>query len=165
MTSRVGLHVNGQAVEVDAHPTDTLLDVLRGQLGLKSVKRGCQMGECGACTVLLDGRPVCSCMILVGQVGGRKIQTVEGLQGKEPLFDMLVESFAAHDAAQCGYCTSGMLLVGYYLLRNYKTLSKEEITQSMSGNLCRCTGYEPIIDAVYDTFVAVSCGPSGRREE
>jgi carbon-monoxide dehydrogenase small subunit len=127
----------------------TLLDMLRVELGVKSVKKGCEQGECGACTVLLDGSPVTSCLILAPQVEGRRVCTIEGLVDN-PLLKELREAFMENGAVQCGFCTPGMLLSAYALLRDNRHPSEEEVKTAIEGNICRCTGYVAIIEAILD---------------
>jgi aerobic-type carbon monoxide dehydrogenase small subunit (CoxS/CutS family) len=141
--------LNGKNVDVEAKPTVTLLDLLRGELGVMSVKKGCEQGECGACTVLLDGDPVTSCLILAPQVEGRRILTIEGLIDN-PLVKELRDAFLRNGAVQCGYCTPGMLLSAYALLRDNKRPSEEEVKTAIEGNICRCTGYVAIIESILD---------------
>ena len=141
--------LNGKNVDVEAKPTVTLLDLLRGELGVISVKKGCEQGECGACTVLLDGDPVTSCLILAPQVEGRRILTIEGLIDN-PLVKELRDAFLRNGAVQCGYCTPGMLLSAYALLRDNKRPSEEEVKTAIEGNICRCTGYVAIIESILD---------------
>jgi carbon-monoxide dehydrogenase small subunit len=141
--------LNGKSVAVEAKSTTTLLDLLRVQLGVTSVKKGCEQGECGACTVLLDGLPVTSCLILAPQVDGRHVTTVEGL-AENPLMKELRNAFMENGAVQCGYCTPGMLLSSYALLRDNPHPSEEEVRAGIEGNICRCTGYVKIIEAILD---------------
>jgi carbon-monoxide dehydrogenase small subunit len=141
--------LNGKSVAVEAKSTTTLLDLLRVQLGVTSVKKGCEQGECGACTVLLDGLPVTSCLILAPQVDGRHVTTVEGL-AENPLMKELRNAFMENGAVQCGYCTPGMLLSAYALLRDNPHPSEEEVRAGIEGNICRCTGYVKIIEAILD---------------
>lgn len=138
--------LNGRPVEVEVSHNEILLNTLRFRLGIKSVKRGCERGECGACTILLDGKPVVSCMLLTTQVEGREITTVEGLEG-DPLFQELVKSFAEEGAIQCGFCTPGFLLVAWAGIREGKIKGKED-ARKIVGNLCRCTGYIKIMEAI-----------------
>ena len=141
--------LNGKSVAVEAKSTTTLLDLLRVELGVTSVKKGCEQGECGACTVLLDGLPVTSCLILAPQVDGRHVTTVEGL-AENPLMKELRNAFMENGAVQCGYCTPGMLLSSYALLRDNPHPSEEEVRAGIEGNICRCTGYVKIIEAILD---------------
>jgi carbon-monoxide dehydrogenase small subunit len=141
--------LNGKSVAVEAKSTTTLLDLLRVQLGVTSVKKGCEQGECGACTVLLDGLPVTSCLILAPQVDGRHVTTVEGL-AENPLMKELRNAFMENGAVQCGFCTPGMLLSSYALLRDNPHPSEEEVRAGIEGNICRCTGYVKIIEAILD---------------
>jgi carbon-monoxide dehydrogenase small subunit len=133
--------LNGRRVDVEAHPMKRLLDVLREECGLTGTKEGCGEGECGACTVLLDGEPVNSCLIPFAQVGGTRVKTIEGLKGKHPLQD----AFITEGGAQCGICTPGMILTAAALP---KDAALEEIRFGLAGNLCRCTGYEGIYRAI-----------------
>lgn len=139
--------VNGLPAEALVSPTDTLLDVLRNQLGITSPKRGCDSGDCGACTVLLDGKPVRACLTIALTAAGKKVVTVEGLSRNGRLH-ALQESFIEHGAAQCGFCTPGMLMSAVSLLEMNPHPQREEIAEYMSGNLCRCGCYEEIIEAI-----------------
>jgi len=139
--------LNGKEMEVEVPPHWTLLRLLREKLGLTGTKEGCGIGECGACTVLLDGLPVNSCLILVPKVEGRRVETVEGLGSRESLHP-LQRSFIEHGAVQCGFCTPGMLMSAKALLDKNPKPTREEIKEAISGNLCRCTGYQQIIEAI-----------------
>ncbi|HNR95900.1 MAG TPA: (2Fe-2S)-binding protein [Anaerolineae bacterium] len=139
--------VNGQVVEVPVSATDTLATVLRENLGLTGTKIGCEEGECGACTVLVDGLAVNSCLYLAMKAHGRTIRTVEGLARNGQLHP-LQQAFIDHGAVQCGYCTPGMLLSAVALLEQNPHPTDDEIRRAISGNLCRCTGYIKIIDAI-----------------
>lgn len=143
----VTFEVNGEVTTLETMPNKRLLDALRDDLKLLSVKEGCGEGECGACTVLLDDMPVTSCTMLVGQADGRRITTLEGLS-KDGEPDRLQNAFVEVGAVQCGYCTPGMILAGKSLLMRNPNPSREEIKRALSGNLCRCTGYTKIIEAV-----------------
>ncbi|MCD6382122.1 MAG: (2Fe-2S)-binding protein [Candidatus Hydrothermae bacterium] len=143
----VNFTVNGKKVRLRVPANRTLLDILREDLGLTGTKRGCDTGECGACTVLMNGRSVNSCLVLAGEVEGAEIITVEGLGGEEALHP-LQEAFLEEDAVQCGFCIPGMLMSAKYLLDRNPDPSEEEIREAISGNLCRCTGYIPIIRAI-----------------
>jgi carbon-monoxide dehydrogenase small subunit len=141
--------INGRTCEVEITPHQTLLDLLRDSLGLTGTKRGCEIGECGACTVLLDGVAVNSCLILAPQVEGRRVTTVEGLAEGETLTP-LQEAFLDHDAVHCGFCTPGMLASAKDLLDHNPSPTEQEIRAAISGNLCRCTGYLQILEAIDD---------------
>jgi len=143
----VEFRLNGRDVRVDVEPNEILLDTLRHRLGVKSVKRGCERGECGVCTVLVNGEPVYSCMLLTVQVSGAEVTTVEGLQN-DSLFKEIVDSFIEHGAIQCGYCTPAILLTVYALLKKKPKPTREDIVKALEGNLCRCTGYKKIMDAI-----------------
>lgn len=143
----ITLNVNGEEREVAVLPHHTLLEVLREELGLIGTKHGCELGECGACTVLLDGEPVLSCLTLPLAVQGRNITTIEGLEDHGKLHP-LQETFAELGAAQCGYCTPGMLLAGAALLAKEAHPSREAMKEALAGNLCRCTGYTKIYEAI-----------------
>jgi len=139
--------VNGKEVTLKVGPKERLLDTLREQLKLTGTKEGCSVGECGACTVILDGKAVSSCLILTGQIGGSKVLTIEGLEIDGKL-DPLQQAFINHQAVQCGFCTPGMLMSAKALLIHNPHPSREEIKTALEGNLCRCTGYEQIIEAI-----------------
>jgi aerobic-type carbon monoxide dehydrogenase small subunit (CoxS/CutS family) len=145
----VALSVNGRDVVRDVAPQELLLDFLRDSLGLTGSKRSCEVQVCGACTVLVDGLPVSSCCYLVAQAQGREVTTIEGL-AERPDFARLEDAFTRHAALQCGFCTPGMLLTVSALLESGELGSEEQIKQSLSGNLCRCTGYRGIVEAVAD---------------
>ena len=138
--------LNGTAVSLDVTGTRRLLDVLREDLHLTGTKEGCGEGECGACSVLIDGEVVDSCLVAAGQVEGREVRTVEGLADGGRL-TALQQAFIEHGAAQCGICTPGMLLASHVLLQRSK-LTADDVREGLAGNLCRCTGYTKIIDAV-----------------
>jgi carbon-monoxide dehydrogenase small subunit len=144
---RIELHVNGHKHNVESYPMARLLDVLREQLGLTGTKEGCGEGECGACAVLLDGELVNSCLVPVLQADGRNILTIEGLQNDGHLH-LLQEAFAETGGTQCGICTPGMILASCQLLKLHPNPTEEQIREGLAGNLCRCTGYQKIFDAV-----------------
>jgi carbon-monoxide dehydrogenase small subunit len=144
---RLRLHVNGEERECLAPVHHTLLEVLREDLGLMGTKHGCELGECGTCTVLLDGQPVLSCVTLPIECEGRAVTTVEGMAGGAVLHP-LQEAFAALGAAQCGYCTPGFLLTAAALLEVNPSPTRQEIAEATAGNLCRCTGYLKIFEAI-----------------
>jgi carbon-monoxide dehydrogenase small subunit len=139
--------LNGLPAEVLVKPTDTLLDVLREKLGVVSPKRGCDTGDCGACTVLLEGEPVRSCLTIALTVAGKAVETIEGLS-KDGKLHPLQQSFHEHYAAQCGFCTPGMLMSAKALLDKNPKPTREEIVEAISGNLCRCGAYEEIVEAI-----------------
>ena len=139
--------VNGDPVEVAVAPHKTLLEVLREDLGLTGTKHGCELGECGTCTVLLDGTPVLSCLELGVACEGRRVDTVEGM-APGPALHPLQRAFAELGAAQCGYCTPGFLLTAQALLERHPRPTREQIKEALAGNLCRCTGYLKIYQAV-----------------
>lgn len=151
----VKFKLNGKEVEVEARPNEILLDTLRLKLNVKSVKRGCEKGECGACTILLNGDPVVSCLILTPQVEGAEILTVEGLENDQK-FRELVGNFVSEGAIQCGYCTPGFLLTAYAALSKGRIKSVDDVIKHLEGNLCRCTGYVKIIEAITKTSLKVT---------
>jgi len=143
----IGLIVNGETTEVAFAPYKTLLEVLREDLNLCGTKHGCELGECGACAVLLDGQPVLSCLVLGVDCDGRSVTTVEGLATDGSLHP-LQDAFADLGAAQCGYCTPGFLVTAKALLDDHPQPTRDQIREALSGNLCRCTGYQQIFEAV-----------------
>ncbi len=140
--------VNGKKWKISVRGEERLLDVLRDRLGLIGTKEGCGVGECGACTVIMDGRKVNSCMIIAAQANGSEILTIEGLEKPDGSLHPLQESFIEAGAVQCGFCTPGMIMSGYELLSRVPRPTEQEIKIAVSGNLCRCTGYRQIIDAI-----------------
>lgn len=147
MKTRFTCTVNGESADVLADGYKTLLEVLREELNLTGTKHGCELGECGACAVLVDGQPVLSCLLLAAECEGRAITTVEGLAGDGRLHP-LQDCFADLGGAQCGYCTPGILITAKALLDAEPNPSRERICEALSGNLCRCTGYLQIVEAV-----------------
>jgi aerobic-type carbon monoxide dehydrogenase small subunit (CoxS/CutS family) len=147
MAKVLELFVNGRSVAVNAEGERSLLSVLRDDLELTGSKFGCGEGECGACTVLLDGTPTRSCLFPVGSVGQRKVTTIESLE-KDGHLHPLQEAFLKMDALQCGYCTSGMIMTGYALLQKSRNPSETEIIRAMTGNVCRCGVYQRIVAAI-----------------
>ena len=143
----VQVKVNGRWRKRDVPPGMRLLDFLRDELHLTGTKEGCGEGECGACTVLLDGAPVCSCLVLAGQAGGREVTTIEGVRETEA-GRRLIEAFAREGAVQCGFCTPGMIVAAYPLVAEGREATPEAIREALSGNLCRCTGYRKVVLAV-----------------
>ena len=146
---KVKFELNGKKTEVETNPYTSLIDMLRDELGVKSVKKGCEHGECGACTILFDGLPVTSCIILAPQAEGSHITTLEGLE-HNPLMIDLRQAFIENGAIQCGFCTPGMLISSYALLRDNPHPTPEEVKIGIEGNICRCTGFTKIIEAVLD---------------
>ncbi len=152
---RIELRVNGVAQIVDTYPMARLLDVLREQVGITGTKEGCGEGECGACSVLLNGQLVNSCLVPVLQVAGCSVVTIEGLVENGCLHP-IQEAFAHAGAAQCGICTPGMILAARQLLERFPHPTDEQIREGLAGNLCRCTGYQKILDAVRQASEAVT---------
>jgi carbon-monoxide dehydrogenase small subunit len=146
---RIELSVNGDLYRREIAPDATLLDVLRDDLGLTGTKWGCKTGDCGACTVLVDGEPVTSCIQLARQVEGHDITTIEGLDRQGGL-DEVQAAFVSNGAAQCGFCTPGMILAVEALLRYNPTPDEAQVREALAGNLCRCTGYNKIVDATLE---------------
>ncbi|MBD3348888.1 MAG: 2Fe-2S iron-sulfur cluster binding domain-containing protein [Candidatus Eisenbacteria bacterium] len=144
---KVGLTVNGVERNVDVSSSATLVELLREGLGLTGTKVGCGRGECGACTVLLDGEPVNSCLVFAAQCEGREVLTIEGL-GADRRSEAIRKAFIEAGAVQCGFCTPGMIMSTVALLRRKRHPTRDEIAEAISGNLCRCTGYVKIIDAI-----------------
>jgi carbon-monoxide dehydrogenase small subunit len=143
------LTVNGDSYEVDIDPRRTLLQVLREELALRGAHLGCDSGDCGACTVLLDGDPVPACLVLAVDAEGREVETVEGLlQNGQP--HPVQSAIVAHGGIQCGYCTPGIVMSGVALLRGTEHPTEEQVREAIAGNLCRCTGYQKIVEAVME---------------
>ncbi|SPF35818.1 Glyceraldehyde dehydrogenase small chain [Syntrophobacter sp. SbD1] len=147
MKKVIRLTINDKDYEVAVDPNQTLVDLLRYDLGLTGTKKGCGMGDCGSCTVIMDGRPVNSCLVLAMQANGRTITTIEGLETHEGLHPVQ-KAFVEKGAIQCGFCSPGMILSSKNLLDKNPKPTEEEIRTAISGNLCRCTGYQKIVDAV-----------------
>ncbi|MDW9360301.1 2Fe-2S iron-sulfur cluster binding domain-containing protein [Sinorhizobium meliloti] len=151
MNRLVSMTVNGEACELAVVPNRTLLDALRNEGSLTGTKKGCDVGDCGACTVIMDGRPVNACLVLAIEAEGATIETIEGLQ---PAYDqphLLQQKFMEHGGAQCGFCTPGIIMMAKALLDENPDPSEDEIRFALAGNICRCTGYTKIIDAVRAT--------------
>ncbi len=144
---KINVKVNGVSRSIGINPEDTLVHVLRGQLGLIGTKESCGQGECGACTVLLDEEPVNSCLVLAASVDGHSVTTIEGLSNMTDL-DPVQRAFIEKDASQCGFCTPGMIMAAKGLLKKNSRPEREAIQIGLSGNICRCTGYKQIIEAV-----------------
>lgn len=156
VTERIAFSVNGRAVDVSSVGSRRLSRVLREDLGLTGTKVGCDAGDCGACTVLLNGNPVCACLVAAGQVAGCQITTVEGLAARSPVHDQLQKSFLAHGAAQCGACTPGMLVAATSVLEKNSSPGEQDVMDAIGGVLCRCTGYRKIIAAVMEAGTAAA---------
>lgn len=148
MKRSITLNVNGEGRAIDVEPNETLLEVLRERLGIKSPKIGCERGDCGSCTVLLDGRSVRSCLILAVEADGHDVVTIEGLSESGPT--KLQQAFIDNNSFQCGFCAPGVVLAATELLTRNPSPTEDEVKEAISGNLCRCTGYEPIVKAVLD---------------
>ncbi len=148
MKREINFILNGDPVSIEVEPNEKLLDVLRDKLGVKSPKYGCGRGECGSCTVLLNGKSIRSCITLAIEVDGQEIVTLEGLQ-KEGMTE-LQKSFIEHNAFQCGFCAPGMTMTATELLKKNPHPDEEEIREAIAGNLCRCTGYDTIVKAILD---------------
>ena len=149
MKELIELKVNGEEYEVAIQPWRTLLEVLRNDLGLTGAKRGCDEGDCGACTVIIDGKTKLACLTLAIEAEGKEIETIEGL-AKGGELHPIQEAFVEHGAIQCGFCTPGMILSAKALLEENPKPSEEEIRRGISGNLCRCTGYVKIVEAIQE---------------
>ncbi len=149
MKTIIQLTVNGESVEAAVEPNETLLQFLREDLGLTGTKHGCGLGDCGACTVILDGKPVNACLVLAVQARGREVLTIEGLAENGKLHP-LQQAFVDKGAIQCGFCTPGMILSAKALLDEKPEPSEPEIRTAISGNLCRCTGYQKIVEAIQE---------------
>jgi carbon-monoxide dehydrogenase small subunit len=149
MKQLIALKVNGESHEVAVEPRMTLLEVLRDMVGLTGTKNGCSLGNCGSCTVLLNGKPVASCLVLAVKAQGKEVMTIEGLAQNGELHPMQ-QAFIDHGALQCGFCTPGMLLSAKALLDENPSPTEDEVKEAISGNLCRCTGYTDAVNAVLD---------------
>ena len=159
MTQKIQLIVNDVAYDVEIEPGELLVDVLRGRLDLIGTKKGCGTGDCGSCTVIMDGKPVTSCLVLAVAAEGKSIMTVEGLE-KDGQLHPLQQSFIDHDAIQCGYCTPGLLMVSKALLDDNSHPTEAEVRAGIAGNLCRCTGYQKIVEAIMAAADVMSGGGS-----
>jgi aerobic carbon-monoxide dehydrogenase small subunit len=148
MKTEIQFKLNGETIKIEVNPNEVLLEVLRDKIGVTSPKCGCDKGDCGTCTVMINGKTVRSCLVLAIEVDGQDIVTLEGLMdsGLTPL----QKSFIEHNSFQCGFCAPGMILSATELLAKNQKPNKAEIQEALSGNLCRCTGYTPIIDAIVD---------------
>ena len=160
MVNEIGLKVNGKRVRLRVDGERKLLWVLRGDLGLTGPKYGCGEGICGACTVLVDGRAMRSCQVTVNETAGKEVVTIEGL-ARNGILHPLQKAFLEHDALQCGFCTSGMILTAYSLLKENPEPSRVEIIRGMEGNLCRCSSYVRIVQAIQHAAVEMKAGRAG----
>ena len=160
---KIAFTLNGESVEVEAPAGVTLLQLLREYLGLTGPKPGCEIGECGACSVILDGLVVNSCQLLAAQVDGRQVISIEGIHAPDGGPNDLQRAFVEFGAVQCGYCTPGMVVAATALLAHNPDPSRQEIREAIAGNLCRCTGYQQIVDAVEATAARRRSG-KGRRD-
>jgi len=149
--------VNGDLYELSVDPRWSLLDMVRNHIGLRGVHRGCDSGDCGACTVLLGGRPVAACLVLAVDADGATVTTIEGLaQGNTP--HPLQQAFVTHGAIQCGFCTPGMIMAAAALLAEQPHPTEAQVRDGLAGNLCRCTGYAKIVEAVLSVALSTDCG-------
>lgn len=156
----VHLQINGSPWDLDVEPTETLLDVLRDRLGLTGTNRGCNQGDCGCCTILLDGKAVNSCLVLAADADGTEATTIEGLASPERLHPVQ-QAFVDHGAIQCGYCTPGMVMTAVAFLAENTDPTASQVRKAMEANLCRCTGYEKIVEAVMSAARAIGGGSAG----
>jgi len=148
MKVQLQLKVNGMAYKMEVEPRRTLLELIREDLELTGTKEGCGLGECGTCTVLLDGIPIKSCITLAVQANGREVTTIEGVEGADGTLHPIQQAFIDHGAIQCGFCTPGMVLSAKALLDENPRPTEMEVKQAIAGNLCRCTGYQKIVEAI-----------------
>lgn len=149
MKKLINVTINDKEYEVAVSPNQTLVDLIRNDLELTGTKKGCELGDCGSCTVIMDGKPVNSCLVLAVQANGKKITTIEGVATDEGLHPIQA-AFVEHGAIQCGFCSPGMILSGKSLLESNPTPTELDIRTAISGNLCRCTGYQKIVEAIKD---------------
>ncbi len=161
---KISFSVNGERAELDVEPRRTLGDALREDCGLTGTHLGCEHGVCGACTVLVDGEPVRACLMFVVQVDGGSVSTVEGLQGPDGRLHPVQEAFVACHGLQCGFCTPGVLMSACHLIDTSPDADRESIRAEMSGNICRCTGYQGIVDAVERARAEMTGSPGRGRD-
>lgn len=147
----ISFRLNGERIAISVEPNDVLLDVLRGKLGIKSPKVGCDRGDCGTCTILMNGRTVRSCLALAAEADGAEIVTLEGANATRKWTQKLQKKFHEHNAFQCGFCAPGVILSATELLEKNPKATAHDIKEAIAGNLCRCTGYEPIVEAIAET--------------
>ncbi len=150
----ITIKVNGKTKQLTVNPNERLIDVLRYKLNIYSVKAGCLTGECGTCTVLYNGKPAKSCLILAAEADGAEIVTVEGIT-QEKEFDLIKDAFAKHNAFQCGFCTPAFTIITYWIAKNMPNATDEEIKEILTSILCRCTGYKQIMDAIKEALEAI----------
>lgn len=153
MISVINMKVNGKPVEIAVDDRESLADVLRNKLGLTSVKKGCEVGECGACTVLIDGEAINTCIYLAVWADNKSILTVEGLKGKNGELSIVQQAFIDEAAVQCGFCTPGLIMTAVEIVGKGKRYTRDELRKLISGHLCRCTGYENILNAVEKAII------------
>ena len=153
----INFTLNGSPTQLEVNPHETLLDILRYQLKLTGTKKGCNRGECGACTVIMNGKPVNACLMLAPKADGKEIQTIEGLGSSERLHP-IQKAFLENNVVQCGFCIPGMIMSGKALLDENQKPKKDDVQRALSGNLCRCTGYLPIIEGILK-----ACGKNTER--
>lgn len=153
MISVINMKVNGKPVEIAVDDRESLADVLRNRLGLTSVKKGCEVGECGACTVLIDGEAINTCIYLAVWADNKSILTVEGLKGKNGELSIIQQAFIDEAAVQCGFCTPGLIMTAVEIVGKGKRYTRDELRKLISGHLCRCTGYENILNAVEKAII------------
>lgn len=158
MKQLIELEINGRIYEIPVSPKDLLVDVIRKKVGLTGTKKGCGQGDCGACTVLIDGEPVLSCITLAIACQGKKITTIEGLVAEDGTLHPIQQSFVDHGAVQCGFCTPGMILTSKALLDKNPQPTETEIKRGIAGNICRCTGYKRIVEAISAAGDTISSG-------
>ncbi|MEO8250688.1 MAG: (2Fe-2S)-binding protein [Burkholderiales bacterium] len=161
----ISISVNGQRHQLSVPPWTTLLDLVRERLGLTGPKKGCDHGQCGACTVLVDGKRMNSCLLLAVMKDGSEVTTIEGLAGANGALHPMQEAFVEHDAFQCGYCTPGQICSAVGMLAEGKATTRAEIRELMSGNLCRCGAYTNIVDAIEDVMGQGNSSTDGRAQE
>lgn len=150
MKKLINISINEKDYELAVVPNRTLVDLLRYDLGLTGTKKGCELGECGTCTVIMDGKPVNSCLVLAVEADGKNILTIEGLETEEGGLHPIQDSFVEKGAIQCGFCSPGMILTAKSLLDKEKNPDEQTVRKAISGNLCRCTGYQKIVEAILD---------------